>query len=496
MELMKEFHKHLFKQKAYAYALNVVGWDSGTEAPKDAFPRRAEMLGVLSGELFQLNTSEEYQKVVNGLFESFEDLNDLEKRQIKIAKKALDKITKIPQDEFVEYQKLINLSQRLWEDAKEQDDFEMFRPNLEKIIEFNKKFIGYYEIDDHPYNVMLDDFEDGMSMVEYDKFFNALKEDLVPFVKEVLDNGKPLNDDFTKQLFDAKKQKEFCDYLIDVFKFDRNKGLMKESVHPFTWNTHPSDVRFTTRYLEDLVFSSIFAAIHELGHALYEQQVDEKWNDTNLNGGSSMGLHESQSRFYENIIGRSLEFWTVHYPKLKEIFPKELENVSLEDVHRATNKVEASFIRVEADELTYPLHIMVRYEIERMLMSDEVEVKDLPEVWNKKMVEYLGIEPKNNADGVLQDVHWSAGLLGYFPTYALGSAYAAQFYYTMKKEINLEEIILQDEMEKLNGWLAEKIHQFGKSKNPKELLLDVTGEEFNPKYYVQYLKEKYTKLYL
>jgi carboxypeptidase Taq len=496
MELLDQFKQILLKQKAYGYALNVVGWDSATEAPKGAFQRRAEMMGVLSGELFQLSTNEEYQTVVYGLFERLEELSDIDKKQIIKAKKDLDKATKIPQDEFVEYNKLIGLSQRLWEDAKENDDFELFRPNLEKIIEFNKKFVGYYEIDDHPYNVLLDDFEEGMSMVEYDKFFNTLKTDLVPFVKEVLNSGKELNDGFALESFNPEKQKVFCDYLIDVLDFDRDKGLMKESVHPFTWNTHPSDVRFTTRYLENLVFSSIFAAIHELGHATYEQQVDSKWNDTNLNGGSSMGLHESQSRFYENIIGRSLEFWEAHYPKMVEIFPEELKEVSLDDFYRATNRVEASLIRVEADELTYPLNIMLRYEIERMLMSNEVDVKDLPKLWNEKIMEYLGIEPKNDAEGVLQDVHWSAGLLGYFPTYALGSAYAAQFYYAMKKEIDVEQLVKDNKISEINAWLKEKIHQFGKSKTPKELLLDVTGEEFDAKYYVQFLKEKYGKLYL
>jgi carboxypeptidase Taq len=496
MELMKKFKEHLFKQHAYGYVMRVVGWDSATEAPKKAFARRAEMQGVISGELFKLSTDKEFVEVVNGLFERLDELDDIDQRQIKYAKRDLDKILKIPQEDFVEYNKLVNLSQRLWEDAKAEDDFELFRPNLEKIIEFKKKFVEYYEVDDHPYNVLLDDFEEGMNMEIYDAFFNTLKEEIVPFIKEVLTNGKPLDDAFLNQPFAASKQKEFSEYLMEQLCFDKDAGLIKESVHPFTWNTHPSDVRFTTRYLEDLLLSSIFASIHELGHATYEQQIDEKYNDTNLGSGTSMGIHESQSRFYENIVGRSKEFWEVHYPKMQEIFKEELKDVSLEDFYRATNKVEASFIRVEADELTYPLHIMVRYEIERMLMTGEVEVKDLPEVWNAKYVEYLGIEPKNNTEGVLQDVHWSAGLIGYFPTYALGSAYAAQFYYAMKKEFDVEETIRNNDIKKINAWLKEKIHQFGKSKTPDELLLEVTGEPFDAKYYVQYLKEKYTKLYL
>lgn len=496
MDYLAKFREIQQKQKSYGYVMNIVGWDSATEAPKQAFPRRAKMMAFISGELFKLGVSEEYQQAVNGLFEKKDKLEDSVRREVEKAKKALDKLTKIPQEEFVEYQTLVNLSQKLWEDAKEQDDWDMFKGNLSKLVAFNRKFITYYDTDMEAYDVLLDNFEEGMNMELYDKFFNTLKKDLVPFVRKVLAEGKPLNKDFTLDFFDAKKQKEFCDYLIDVLHFDRSKGLMKESVHPFTWNTHPSDVRFTTRYLENFVFSSIFAAIHELGHALYEQQIDEKWNDTGLTGGTSMGVHESQSRFYENVIGRSKEFWQAHYPKFKECFPEQTKDLSLEDFHRATNKVEASFIRVEADELTYPMHIMIRYEIERMLFSGDIEVDDLPRVWNEKMIEYLNIEPKNNAEGVLQDVHWSAGLFGYFPTYALGSAYAAQFYYTMKKELNIDELVANNNIKEINNWLKEKMHQFGSSKTPNELLLEITGEEFDPKYYVQYLKEKYTELYL
>lgn len=496
MELLNKFRELRKKQSAFGYMMNVVGWDSNTEAPRNSFARRAEMMGIVSGEIFKLSTSQEFQDVVYGLYSDLDKLDHFTQMEIKKAKKDLDKRVKIPEKDFVEYNKLINLSQQVWEDAKENNDWASFEGNLEKIVEFNKKFITYYEIDDHPYNVLLDEFEEGMSMTEYDEFFDTLKKDLVPFVKEVLASKKQVNDKIIIDFYPREKQKEFSEYITDVLAFNRKSGLMKESVHPFTWNTHPGDVRFTTRYLENFVFSSIFASIHELGHATYEQQIDEKWNDTLLSGGTSMGIHESQSRFYENIIGRSKEFWVVHYPKFKEIFPEQLKGVELDEFHLAVNKVEASFVRVEADELTYPLHIMLRYEIERMLFSDEINVKDLPKVWNEKMVEYLGITPKDDVDGVLQDVHWSAGLMGYFPTYALGSAYAAQFYYTMIKEIDLDQIILDNNIKAINEWLEEKIHQFGGSKTPKELLLDVTGEPFNAKYYVQLLKEKYGKLYL
>jgi len=496
LETLKEFRELVKKTKAYIYALQLIGWDSNTEAPRGSFPRRAEMVGILSSELFKLQTGQRTIEVINELFEHKDSLEPLVKREIKKAKKDLDKIVKIPENEFVEYQKLLQMSQSAWEEAKEKSDFNLFKDNLVQIIDYNRKFVSYYGIDDEPYNILLDDYEEGMTMKEFDHFFDVLRADLVPFVKKVLAAKKKENDDFMTAFFNKEGQQKFCDYLIDVMSFDRSRGVMKKSVHPFTWNTSPDDVRFTTRYLENYMFSSIFAAIHELGHATYEQQISKEFDDTLLNSGTSMGIHESQSRFYENVIGRSKAFWETHYPKLQSIFKEELKDVSLEDFYRGANKVEASFIRVEADELTYALHIMMRYTIEKKLFSGEIEVEQLPAYWNQMSQEYLGITPTNDADGVLQDVHWSAGLLGYFPTYALGSAYAAQFYNTMKKELDIDDLVRTNKISVINSWLKDKIHKFGSSKSPKELLMEVTGEEFNPSYYVEYLKEKYTEIFL
>lgn len=496
MKLEQRFRTMIQKMQAYQYVFNLLGWDSETEAPRESHERRAEIMGVLSKELFALETAQEYQDVVNELYEKLDTLDDLLQREVKKAKKNLEKIINVPEEEYVEYTKLIQKSQLVWQDAKQNNDYESFKGNLEKIIDFNKKFALYYAPDKDPYDTLLDEFEEGMSTKEYDEFFDTLKRDLVPFVKEVLQHPMKEYGDFINDYFDPKQQQEYCDYLMDVLKFDRNRGLMKKSVHPFTWNTSPQDVRFTTRYLEHYVFSSIFAAIHELGHATYEQQISTDFDGTLLAGGTSMGIHESQSRFYENTVGRSFEFWEANLDKFKEVFPEQTKNIQPKDMYKAVNKVEASMIRVEADELTYPMHIMLRYDIERKLMSGETTVDELPELWNNLMEEYLGIRPKDNSEGVLQDVHWSGGMFGYFPTYALGSAYSAQFYYAMKKDLNLSEIIRNNDLGKINAWLKEKIHQYGSSKTPKELLLEVTKEEFNPKYYVKYLKEKYSKLYL
>ena len=496
MDLKQQFRENIKKIKAYIYVLQVIGWDSNTEAPRNSFKRRGEVLSEISKELFNLQTNPESIKVVNELYNQIESLDDNMQREIKKAKKALDKIINIPQNEFLEYQKLINDSQLVWEDAKKNSDYASFKANLSKIFEYNKKFALYYDKENDPYDTLLDDYEEGMTRKEYDLFFDALKKELVPFAKTVLAAKKKDYSKFINDSFDVKKQEEFCVYLTDVLNFNRDSGLMKKSVHPFTWNTSPEDVRFTTKYLENYVFSSIFAAIHELGHATYEQQISTEYDDTLLNGGTSMGIHESQSRFYENIVGRSYEFWETHLPKFKELFPEQTKDITVKDMYYAVNQVEASMIRIEADELTYPLHIMLRYDIERMMISGEITVDELPKVWNDKMEEYLGIRPTNDSDGVLQDVHWSGGMIGYFPTYALGTAYSSQIYNTMKKELDIANLIKENKISKINEWLKEKLHKYGSSKTPKELLLMITNEEFNPQYYIDYLKEKYSELYL
>lgn len=496
MDTLKKFREIVIKQKAYGYVLNLCGWDSSTEAPRECFARRAEMLGYINQELFRLSTSQKYQKLVNELYANLSTLDESVQREIKRAKKTLDKIVKIPEKDFVEYQQLLTLTQSVWEEAKAKNDYASFKGNLAEIIRYNRLFIQYYDLPKDPYDVLLDEYEEGLTMKDVDRLFDVLKKELVPFVRTVVAAEKHLDESFMDQFAPKDRQMKFCDHLIDVMAFDRSRGLMKTSVHPFTWNTSPDDVRFTTHILENNVFSAIFSSIHELGHGTYEQQIDTKWDNTLLSGGTSMGIHESQSRFFENMVGRSKAFWEAHIAELRAAFPGQFDQITTDQLLHAVNKVENSFIRTEADELTYSLHVMLRYDLEKQLINGTLSVDDLPNTWNNLMEAYLGIRPKNDTEGVLQDVHWSAGLLGYFPTYALGSAYAAQFYYAMKKDLDLETVVREANLQKIKDWLKVKIHQFGGSKTAKELLLDVTGEEFNPSYYVRYLKEKYTALYL
>ncbi|CCV64146.1 Zn-dependent carboxypeptidase [Alteracholeplasma palmae J233] len=481
------------KIRAYKYALWLISWDQETESPKKAIDYMSEQVSILSEELYNVESSIDYINAVTKLFENKEKLDEILALEIKKVYKSLDIVKKVPKEELLEYQKLQSKSATIWAHAKENDDFEYFLPTLEKIIEFNRKLTKYLETDElKGYDVLLDMYEEGMGVKEYDYFFDELKENLVPFVLNATQKKTKVSKKLTKGKFDAIRQKEFSEYITKVFAFDLEKGVLKESIHPFTSNVTSTDVRITTAYKENLLESSVFSTIHEIGHAIYEQQVDPKFDGTVLGAGASMGIHESQSRMYENMIARSYAFWELHYPKLQSIFKKELKGVSLLEFYQYVNIAKRSLIRTEADELTYPLHIMVRYELEKQLINGKLKVKDLPKKWRQYMSEYVGVRPKNDAEGVLQDIHWSQGSIGYFPTYALGSAYAAQIYHAMNSEINVESAIENNNITLINQWLKTHIHQYGASKTPKELMLLATQDKFDPKYYIEYLKRKFS----
>lgn len=492
---LKTYVEYRKKIKAYGYFVWLMSWDQETEAPDASVEYRTKQYQVLAEEQYNIESSPEYLEAVDYLYAHLEDIEDHDLRvEIKHAEKALRMVKKVPKDELLEYEVLTSQASHVWAKAKNANDFAMYQPTLERIFAFNRKLVKYLETDElKGYDILLDMFEEGFTQVEYDLFFNTLKEKLVPFVKEVTSSKEKFSKKLSKGVFARDKQKQFSEYLIDVFAYDRTRGLLKESAHPFTSGVTSTDTRITTHYYENNLTSSIFSTIHEMGHAIYEIQNDPKYDDTFLHGGTSLGIHESQSRMYENMFGRSKAFWTVHYPKLQEIFSKELKGVTLEEFVRFINKAERSLIRVEADELTYALHIMIRYEIEKELISGKLKVKDLPKRWNKLYYEYLGIRPKTDKEGVLQDIHWSGGAIGYFPTYALGSAYAAQIYQAMNKDLNIEEALLNNNIKAINAWTKEHIHQFASSKSPKEILMIATKEAFNPNYYVDYLKHKYQR---
>jgi carboxypeptidase Taq len=479
----------------YNYASSIIYWDLETGAPKEGIRRASTVLGFYSGESHKILTDQEFNKNLDLLLENLDSLDEINKKIMIEIKKDIDNIKKIPLEEYKKYSELISKAQPIWADAREKNDFSLFLPYLEKIIKYKQKYAEYKGYKEHPYDALLDDYEPGMTVKSLDIFFASLKKQLVPIILKINEKKDFISDKIIKVDYDIEKQKEFSVFAAKYLGFDFDRGLLKESAHPFSMGLNKYDVRMTTRYTIDDMQSSLFGTLHETGHSLYEQNIGEEIWETILGTGNSMGIHESQSRLYENLVGRSLEFWEPIYPKLQEAFPDVLSNVSLEEYHRAINKVEPSLIRVEADELTYSLHIMLRYEIEKELIEGKIKPCDLPKIWNERMEKYLGITPPNDSDGVLQDVHWAAGLFGYFPSYALGSANASQIMNTMKNKLDVDTLLKEGKLEAIKEYLGENIHKYGKLKDPNEIMEISTGETPNSKYYVDYLIEKYSRLY-
>lgn len=484
---------YLEKNMAFHTAINIIDWDANTLAPEEASEYTAKAMGILSQEQFTSLINPKVKEIMEGLKE--EELSQTEKAILRRLKKEYQKSEAVPANEMREFTELAARATNVWQKAKKEQNFSLYAPYLEKIVEYKKKFAGYSKKEGGSlYNVLLDGYEESFHVEELDRFFSKLKEEIIPLLKKV-EQAEEIDDSFFYQEYDIEKQKEFNVFLAEYMGFNFKRGVIAESEHPFTTSWHNHDVRITTHYYKDNLSSAILSTIHEGGHALYEQGIRDEFTQTLVGDGASCAMHESQSRFYENVLGRSEAFWEPLYPKLQDTFPKQLGQVSLGQFVRALNKVKADFIRTEADELTYCLHIMVRYELEKQMIEEDVPVDKLPGLWNQKYQEYLGITPNNDKEGILQDVHWSMGDMGYFPSYALGNAFAAQIYHTMKKELPVEELLRKGKIAEITAYLREHIHQYGASKEPREMLKALTGEEFNPDYYIQYLKEKFEQVY-
>ena len=484
----------LERAMALQTALILFEWDNETLAPEEAGKYTARVQGALSEAYQEIMTGEKIKRLLEQCRKET-GLSEAERAIIREAQEEYDRLVRIPPKEYRAYQELVAESARVWAKAKEQQDFAAFAPVLKEIIFYQKRFAGYRAKDGQKlYDVMLDDYEKGFSMKKLDEFFGLLKEELVPFLKKVTQSRTEIRDDFLTGDYPEEKQRELAEFLAEYVGFDFKRGVLAQSAHPFTTNLHNHDVRLTTHY-KKRVDSSLFSVIHEAGHGIYELGVADELTQTLAGQGASMGMHESQSRFFENMIGRNEACWEPIYKKLQELFPKELGKVSREEFVRAVNKVQPGLIRTEADELTYSLHVLVRYELEKMLIEENLNVEKLPELWADKYEEYLGVRPQNPAEGVLQDIHWAQGSFGYFPSYALGSAFAAQMLQFMKKSMDFEELLRKGEIEVIRHVLKRHIHRFGKMRDSRQLLRDMTGEDFEPRYYVEYLKEKYSRLY-
>lgn len=496
-QTVAQFRDYLKQILHYEEALSLMYWDLRTGAPKKGVPLRAEAIGTLSEEVFSRNTSPQMEEYLNQLTDAavYTTLDPVMQATVREVKKQFDRTKKIPIDRYKEYVMLTSQAESVWEDAKHTNNFALFRPYLEKIVAMNIEFAGYWGYQDNRYDTLLDQYEPGMTVKQLDKLFGDLRGDLVALVQRIVDSG--IRPDVRPFLgyFPKDKQRQLALSMLEKLGYDFDAGRLDETVHPFETTINRFDVRVTTNYNERDVRTALFGVIHECGHALYEQGISTDLMGTPLCTGASMGIHESQSLFFENIIGRSREFWEAHYDELKNVFPS-FHEVSLDAFYRGINDVHPSFIRVEADEVTYALHIMIRYELEKALINEELKVADLPEVWRSKMKEYLGVVPETDSQGVLQDVHWAGGSFGYFPSYALGYIYSAQFRHALAKEMpDFRERIRSGNVLDVRQWLKENIHRHGKMLTPREIVKSVTGEEIDSRYLVDYLNEKYLPLY-
>lgn len=490
----KDLEKILEKTMALQTALALLEWDDETLAPEEAGPYTERVIGALSEEYYQIIAGEEMKNSIAAC-EDEKDLTEVEKAIVKEAKETRAQLVCIPVKEYRDNAQLVTEGIRVWTKSKAENDFGQFVPVLQRLVDYQKRFASYRaKKGEKLYDSMLDLYEKDFNMELLDAFFEELKEVIVPLIREIRDHGKPIEDGFLTGDYPEDRQREAAEYLANYVGFDFKKGVMGISAHPFTTNLHNHDVRITTHY-SNRMDSSVFSVIHETGHAIYELGVSDELTQTLVGQGASTGMHECQSRFFENIIGRSAAFWVPLYEKLQSIFPEQLKGVSREQFVEVINKAEPGLIRTEADELTYSLHVMIRYEIEKMMIEENLDLTKLPDIWADKYEEYLGIRPANAAEGVLQDIHWSEGCFGYFPSYALGSAFGAQLYYHMKKEMDINGLLENGEIGVIREYLREHIHRFGKRKTSRDILKDITGEDFNPRYYVRYLKEKFSQLY-
>ncbi|QYR23781.1 carboxypeptidase M32 [Paenibacillus sp. sptzw28] len=495
--VLSNFIERIGQIKSYEEALGVLYWDLRTGAPRKGMDARSEAIGMLSGQMFKLSTAPELGEWLTELEtpDTNAGLSEIYRRLVTETRKDYDRSVKIPPKLYQEYVVLTSQAESIWEEAKEKSDYASFEPYLDKIITYQNQFIDLWGPGATRYDTLLDAYEPGMTTAELDRVFGGLRGKLVPLASAIAASPHQPETGFLKQSYSKEAQKKFSLFILEQMGFDFAAGRLDESVHPFATGLNPGDVRITTRYLTHDVTSALFGTIHEGGHALYEQNIMKDLIGTTLCSGTSMGIHESQSRFWENVIGRSKPFWSRYYRDLQQHFPNQLE-VPVEDFYRATNVVKPSLIRIEADELTYNLHIIIRYEIEKLIFNEGVKASELPSLWNEKYREYLGVVPENDGEGVLQDVHWSGGMFGYFPSYSLGNMYAAQITDTMERELpDLWDTVERGELLPVKSWLTDKVYQYGKLRTPSELITGITGKPLDPAYLVSYLERKYKDIY-
>ena len=486
-------------------AAAVLSWDQETYMPQGGGAIRAEQLATLQTLAHNQFVSPEVESLL-GTFLDIEtgtilpahhaSFDESSQALLRETWRDFSRAKKLPSTFVNELERECSLAQQVWAEARKTNDFQRFLPNLERIVSLKRKEAEYLGYTDSPYNALLDTYEPGSTVAQLRPLFSELRTHLIRLLDQIRNSPVQPNTTLLTQSFDTTKQVEFGRQVLKQMGYDFQRGRLDLSAHPFTTSFHPTDSRVTTRVFETDLPSCLFSCIHEGGHALYEQGLPAQHYGTTLGEAISLGIHESQSRLWENSVGRSQAFWQYFYPKLQDTFPAQLGAVPADEFYLAINRVAPSFIRVEADELTYNLHIMVRFEIELDVIEGRVYVDDLPELWNAKMQEYLGITPTSDAEGVLQDVHWSFGAFGYFPTYTLGNLYAAMLFHQAKTDIpNLLNNVGEGNFLPLKTWLNDRVHRWGRQYTANDLIQRVTGQTLTSAPFIHDLEEKFGNLY-
>ena len=477
----------------------LLGWDQMTYMPPMGALERSEQSAIISKFIHERIISDKLWKHLEILSKpnNFDKLSSRDKIVVNRLKKDVEKARKIPVDFVEKAAKITTLAYPAWQQAREKSDFSIFSFHLEKIVDLEKEYCDYINLPGPKYNSLLDDFEEGMTVDKLEKEFNYLKSQLIKILEkikssEIYNNQKPLDNKFN-----VEEQKKLCDIVFNKMLLTKDRVRLDVSTHPFTTSIGYDDVRITTNFERENPLFSFFSTVHEAGHALYELGLPkDEFKDTVISDSPSLGLQESQSRFWENMIAHNKSFWKFFYPVLKNTFSKNLVDSDEQTWYRYVNQVKPTPIRVEADELTYCLHIILRFELENYFIDDKINVKDLPEIWNEKMKEMLDITPKNDKEGVLQDMHWSGGSFGYFPTYSIGTIYASQLFKNRKKEKqNIFFDIEKGDFSNILNWLREHVHKYGRLMTADEIIKKTCGEGLNSKVFIDYLKDKYFDLY-
>lgn len=492
-----ELSKHVRTLQGIVHLLD---WDQETYMPPDASAIRAEQLKTMAGIIHREKTSRKFTAALTKLIDpksgqiKAKDLLPVQVAALQEWRRDYLQDTSLPASFVEEFAKVTSQGILAWRKAKQENTFQHFAPFLDRIVTLNRQKADYLGYQDHPYDALLDQFEPNAKTQEVDQLFTKLRETLTPLIRKMAQ--QPIDDQFLFGKWDHAKQMAFSQKLLDAMGYDQNRGRLDLSAHPFSSSSHPTDSRITTRIHPTSLMSNISAVLHEGGHALYEMGLPQDFYGSPLGEARSLGVHESQSRWWETRIGLSQPFWQYFFPLLKETFKGQLDHVTLENFYRAINKVKPSFIRIEADEVTYPIHIILRFEIEKALIEGSLTVRDIPDAWNAKMEQYLCIIPHTPAEGCLQDIHWSMGAFGYFPTYTLGNLYAAHLFEGFTKEHpEWEEQVAAGKFDFIKLWLHEKVFQHGRRYTTQELLQQATGSAFTAEPYVRYLKQKYGMLY-